>query len=412
MKIVIDRNMPYAKEAFSTLGEVFARDGRDLTAADVRDADALFTRSTTKVNAALLDGSTVRYYGSAVIGTDHIDIPYLESHNIPWTAAPGCNAESVANYVTSALLWLGGKYDFSLKGKTIGIIGCGNVGSKVMRHAKALGLRVLVSDPPKQRSASFANRPTEAREIGGRRSEIPYSPLEQLLAESDIVTCHVPLTKTGPDATYHMLGADQFAQMRPGVIFINAARGPVIVTDALLAQLGTRVAHTVIDCWEGEPAYRTDLLARADIATPHIAGHSYEGKVNGTKIIYKAYLAWLAQNSADAASRDRAKELLRDENIEKLFALPPPPVPHVDLSQSRHDEELLREAVLRVYDIEADSLRLKRSCVEDPVVRAAAFDQQRSKYPMRREFTSTTVTLSNATPEVRGTLQGLGFKVG
>jgi erythronate-4-phosphate dehydrogenase len=400
MKLVIDRNMPYAKEAFSTLGEVLARDGRQLTIADVRDADALFTRSTTRISAALLAGSAVRYYGSAVIGTDHIDIPYLEKQQIPWVAAPGCNAESVANYVTSALLWLGGQHRFTLKGKTIGIIGCGNVGSKVLRHAEALGLNIIVSDPPKQRS-----------EDGDQKSEIPYVTLEQLLAESDIVSCHVPLTKTGPDATFQMLDTPQFAQMKPGVIFINAARGAILSTDALLAVLGTRIAHAVIDCWEGEPTYRTDLLARVDIATPHIAGHSYEGKVNGTKIIYKAYLAWLAETSADPVLRARAKELLREENIEKLFALPTPPVPHIDLPSIKDSEELLRQAVLRVYDIEADSLRLKRSCVEDPVLRAAAFDQQRSKYPMRREFTSTTVTLAKASKKLCATLQGLGFKI-
>jgi erythronate-4-phosphate dehydrogenase len=400
MKITIDRNMPYAKEAFSTLGEVFARDGRDLTIADVRDADALFTRSTTKVNAALLAGSSVRYYGSAVIGTDHIDIPYLESRHIPWVAAPGCNAESVANYVTSALLWLGAQHGFSLKGKTIGIIGCGNVGSKVLRHAKALGLSIIVSDPPLQRAETKLPKPAR------------FASLPELLAESDIVTCHVPLTKTGPDATYQMLNTDQFAQMKPGVIFINAARGAILSTDALLAALGSRVAYTVIDCWEGEPTYRTDLLARADIATPHIAGHSYEGKVNGTKIVYKAYLAWLAQAAGDPSCREHATELLREENIEKLFALPPPPVPHVDLSQIKDTEELLRQAVLRVYDIEADSLRLKRSCVEDPVTRAAAFDQQRSRYPMRREFTSTQVTLKKPTQKLLTTLQGLGFKTG
>ena len=400
MKLVIDRNMPYAKEAFSTLGEVLARDGRQLTIADVRDADALFTRSTTRISAALLAGSAVRYYGSAVIGTDHIDIPYLEKQQIPWVAAPGCNAESVANYVTSALLWLGGQHRFTLKGKTIGIIGCGNVGSKVLRHAEALGLNIIVSDPPKQRS-----------EDGDQKSEIPYVTLEQLLAESDIVSCHVPLTKTGPDATFQMLDTPQFAQMKPGVIFINAARGAILSTDALLAVLGTRIAHAVIDCWEGEPTYRTDLLARVDIATPHIAGHSYEGKVNGTKIIYKAYLAWLAETSADPVLRARAKELLREENIEKLFALPTPPVPHIDLPPIKESEELLRQAVLRVYDIEADSLRLKRSCVEDAMVRAAAFDQQRSKYPMRREFTSTTVTLAKASKKLCATLQGLGFKI-
>ncbi|MCL2103724.1 MAG: 4-phosphoerythronate dehydrogenase, partial [Kiritimatiellaeota bacterium] len=275
MKIVCDKNMPYAFEAFSTLGDVTLKDGRQITAEDVRDAEALFTRSTTKINASLLDGSAVRFYGTAVIGTDHIDIPYLESRGIAWTAAPGCNAESVANYVTAALLSLG-----VWGGMTLGVIGVGNVGRRVCRHGGGLGLRVLANDPPRMRDPNDAEA---ARFVS----------LDHLLAESDIVTCHVPLTRDGQDATFHLFDTPRFAMMKPGAIFINAARGGVADTDALIAALGGgRVAHAVIDCWEGEPAYPPDLLARADIATPHIAGHSYEGKVNGTAMIYRAACAF------------------------------------------------------------------------------------------------------------------------
>ncbi len=382
MKIVCDKNMPYAAEAFGTLGAVLLKDGRQIAPEDVRDADLLATRSTTKVNARLLDGSRVRFYGSGVIGTDHIDIPYLESRGIVWTGAPGCNAESVANYVTAALLWLGGKYGLTLAGKTLGVIGVGNVGRRVCAHARALGLRILANDPPRQRDAADV----EAR---------AFVPLGRVLEESDIITCHVPLTRTGDDATFHLLAAAQFARMRPGVIFINAARGPVIETDALLAALDTRVSHAVIDCWEGEPAYRPDLLSRADLATPHIAGHSYEGKVNGTAIIYRRACGFLGVEPSCP------------------FALPAPPVPEWRADATgRKDEDVLRELVLSVYDIEADSRRLKDSCVADDSQRAASFDAQRGRYPMRREFASTRVTLAGDSPSLCTKVRGLGFQLG
>ncbi|MCL1921521.1 MAG: 4-phosphoerythronate dehydrogenase [Kiritimatiellaeota bacterium] len=381
MKIVCDTNMPYAAEAFGTLGEVTLKDGRLIAADDVRDAEALFTRSTTKVNVRLLDGSAVRFYGSGVIGTDHIDIPCLDARAIAWTAAPGCNAESVANYVTAALLWLGGCHGFTLEGKTLGVVGVGNVGRRVCRHAAGLGLRVLANDPPRTRDP-------------GDREAQTFVSLEQILAESDIVTCHAPLTKTGADATWHLLDTARFGQMKPGAIFINAARGAVADTDALIAALGTRVSHAVIDCWEGEPSYRPDLLARADIATPHIAGHSYEGKVNGTAIVYQKACEFFRRPAACP------------------FTLPPPPVPlcHADAA-GRTDEDVLREVVSQVYDIAADSDRLKTSCVTDTTARAAAFDAQRSRYPMRREFTSTRVSLANATAALKGKFAALGFEV-
>ncbi len=381
MKIVCDRNMPYAAEAFGALGEVVLKDGRQIAAADVRDAGLLITRSTTKVNAALLDGSAVRFYGSGVIGTDHIDIPYLAARGIVWTGAPGCNAESVANYVTAALLWLGGKHGFALEGRTLGVIGVGHVGRRVCAHARALGLRVLANDPPRQRDAA---------DVGARA----FVPLDRVLEESDIITCHVPLTKGGADATFHLLSAVQFARMKPGVILINAARGPVIETDALLPVLGTRVAHAVIDCWEGEPAYRADLLARADLATPHIAGHSYEGKVNGTAIVYRRACAFLGVEATCP------------------FTLPQPPLPHWTADAAgRSDEAVLRELVLSVYDLEADSLRLKESCVPDERARASAFDAQRGQYPMRREFASTRVHVANASDALVAKMTGLGFAV-
>jgi erythronate-4-phosphate dehydrogenase len=381
MKIICDNNMPYAAEAFGTLGEVALREGRAITAADLQGAEILITRSTTKVTRELLTGSRLRFYGSGVIGTDHIDIPYLEQAAIPWSAAPGCNAESVANYLTAALLWLGGKYGFRLAGKTLGVIGVGNVGRKVCAKAEALGMRLLACDPPRQRDPAD----TAARDFVG---------LDQILTDADVITCHVPLTRAGVDRTYHMLDRAAFARMRPGVILVNAARGEVLDTDALLAELGGRVAHAVMDTWEGEPNYRPDLMARVDLATPHIAGHSYEGKVNGTLQVY-----------------ERACQVL---GVAPTFRpqLPAPPVPlwRGDAT-GRADEDLLREAVLAVYDIRADDQRLRASCVADAAARAKAFDRQRKDYPMRREFAATTVHLKHASGALQQKFQRLGFAV-
>lgn len=381
LKIVCDNNMPFAREAFSTLGEVVLREGRSIRASDVRDADLLIARSTTKITRSLLSGSRVRFYGSAVIGTDHIDIPFLEEAGIPWSAAPGCNAESVSNYLTAALLCLGGRHSFCLEGRTLGVVGVGNVGRKVCAKGCALGMRVLACDPPRQQN------PADPEAQG-------FVSFERILAESDVISCHVPLTRSGLHPTWHLFDRAAFARMRSGVVFVNAARGEAVDTDALLDAMGARVAHAVIDTWEGEPEYRPDLLARADIVSPHIAGHSFEGKVNGTIQVYERACAVLG-----VAPSYRP-------------VLPPPPVPEWSADAAgRADEDLLREAVLAVYDILGDDRRLRESCVADPNARAKAFDRQRKEYPMRREFTATAVRLRHAPDTLLAKFRALGFQV-
>jgi len=380
--------MPYAREAFSTLGEITLIPGREICAADVRDADLLITRSTTQINAALLTGSALRFYGSGVIGVDHIDAELLERMGITWSAAPGCNAVSVGNYVTAALLWLGGRHGFELAGRTIGVIGAGNVGRQVRRFCAALGMRVLVNDPPRQRNPADL----EARD---------FVSLEQILGESDVISCHVPLSREGVDRTFHLLGAAELARVREGVILINAARGEVVDTQALLEVIGQRVAHAVIDCWEGEPDYSPALMARADLGTPHIAGHAYEGKVNGTALVYRAACDFLGVEAVYP------------------FTLPAPPVPFIRTAAAgggsgappplRSDEDVLRELVLKVYDIEGDSERLRAACCADGPARAAAFDRQRSAYPMRRQFESTQVEVEGASAALLAKIRGLGF---
>ena len=378
MKIVCSRNMPFVEEAFRTLGETTIFDGRDITAKEVRDADLLAIRSTTKVNAALLDGSRVRFVGTATIGTDHLDIDYLENHSVHWCYSPGCNANSVSEYIAAVLLCFANRHGFTLQGKTLGVVGVGNVGRRVVAKAEALGLRVLQNDPPRRR----AEAPTDT-----------FVELDQLLAESDIVTTHVPMTKNGPDPTYHMANDAFFACMRPGAIFVNAARGPVVNTDALLAAMnGGALAHVALDTWEGEPAIRKDALDAVDLGSPHTAGYSFEGKVAGTVMVYE--------------------EACRFLGIEATWTpddlLPPPALPRVEVdAEGRSTEEALWEVVQQLYDVEREDAALRQE-TQDPAKR---FDDLRKRYAVRREFRYTTVDLSNGTPKLVDALTGLGFNV-
>ena len=381
MKIICATNMPFAEEAFGTLGETRVLEGRHLTAADVHDVDLLALRSTTLVNRALLEGSKVRFIGTATIGTDHLDIPYLEQAGIAWCFAPGCNANSVSEYITAALLHLGQRHGFALDGLTIGVVGIGNVGRRVVQKMEALGLRVLMNDPPRERAGD-----------GG-----PYVPLETILAESDIVTVHVPLNKTGPDRTQHLADAAFFGRMKRGAIFLDAARGAVVDTEALLQALASgQVRHALLDTWEGEPAYRRDIMDRVDLATPHIAGHSFEGKVMGTVLVY----------------REACRVLGVPATWSHEPLMPPASVPAIIVDAAgRPDEAVLHEVVREVYDIAADDRRFRETAVPDEAKRAAHFDRLRKDYPERREFPYTTVTVKQGGAVLRKKLAGLGFAV-
>jgi len=383
MRTVCASGMPFAGEAFRTLGEAVVLDGRAIAAPDVRGADLLAVRSTTRVGRELLAGSAVRFVGTATIGFDHLDTAWLEQAGIRWRHSPGCNANSVSEYVAAALLWLARRRGVPLRGRTLGVIGVGNVGRLVAAKAEALGLRVLRNDPPRERAE-------------GAGGPAPFVPLPRLLDESDAVTLHVPLTREGPDATFHMADAAFFARLKPGATFINSARGPVVETGALLAAIdGGRVAHAVIDTWEGEPAFRADLLGRADLGTPHIAGYSYDGKVAGTVRVYE--------------------EACRFLGIEPAWSpeglLPPPPVPDVAIEAAGVPEEAVLHALVRVvYDIEADDARLREGAGLPEARRAAHFDRLRKEYPERREFRFTRARLAGGPPELVRAAAALGFQ--
>lgn len=381
MKIICATSIPFAKEAFGPLGDLQILPPSEITRGTVRDADILIARSTLKINAALLEGSRVKFVYTCTIGTDHMDLDYLDGAKINWGSAAGCNANSVAEYVTSALLCLARRHQFGLRGKSIAIIGAGNVGSLVVKKAEALGMRALLNDPP-------------LRDSTGDKI---YLPLEEVLPAADIVTMHVPLTKDGKYPTFHMAGKEFFGRVKPGCIFINAARGAVLDSDLFLkVRRDGTVSRAVIDCWEGEPAFRLDVMKAAHIATPHIAGYSFEGKVKGTVMAYRQLCHFLKTTPTWQA--------------EPL--MPPPPVPEITLDASgMPDEAALADIVKRVYDVETDDSLLRASACADPAGRGKNFELMRRNYRMRREFRYTRVVLRNGTASLSESLRKLEFQV-
>ncbi|MFQ6048177.1 MAG: 4-phosphoerythronate dehydrogenase PdxB [Phycisphaerae bacterium] len=380
MKIVADQDIPFVREAFGPLGQVRTAPGRQISPELVRDADVLLVRSVTRVGPDLLANSRVSFVATATIGTDHLDKPFLRQRGIAWADAAGCNANSVAEYVVAALLHLADRRGFSLRGKSLGVIGVGNIGSRVVRYAAALGMNVLQNDPPLQR----------------RTGQAHFVPLQQIL-QADIITLHVPLTRHGPDATWHMVDAGFLARMKPDAYLINTSRGQVVVgRDLRDALRQRRIAGAVLDVWPGEPQIDPDLLQQVQIGTAHIAGYSLDGKVNGTRMIYQA--------------------LCRHFGLQPTWdpqpLMPPPPLPRLELrAAGRQPEQIIRAAVKRVYDIEADDAALRGICRLQPEQRGDYFDRLRRDYPIRREFANTNLILINGDAKVSETLRALGFSV-
>jgi erythronate-4-phosphate dehydrogenase len=379
MKIAVDRNIPLAGSAFGPLGEVTLLETMAVTSGSVRDAGALVIRSETKVGPGLLEGSGVRFVGSATIGTDHIDLPYLASKGITFASAPGSNANSVKEYVLAALLALARRGGFSLRGKTLGVVGVGNVGGRVASMARALGMTVLENDPPL------------AREDGARG----FLPLDDLMG-ADIITLHVPLARTGSDPTFHLFDARRLRAMKPGSILINTSRGAVVETRALdSALLDGHIAAAVLDVWEGEPVIDAALLRRASLGTSHIAGYSIDGKVNAAGMIRAALCRFLKNGSVWDPSGE----------------IPSPPVSSVALPGSGSTEEILGNAVRACYDIECDDRLLRGLLDVPPEERGRYFMGLRTGYRLRREFASMKVIGDPPETSLRRVLTGVGFRL-
>ena len=378
MKIIADENIPSVGQAFAALGEVTLVSGRDLRPEQLHDADILLVRSVTRVDEALLRDSSVGFVGSATIGFDHIDLDYLKRRGIGFSTAPGSNATSAAEYVLSAIMVLSKQCGFALEGKTVGIIGHGNVGSRVRRRLEALGMRCLLNDPP----------------LHSQGDQDAYVDLEQVL-QADMVTLHVPYTRKGRWPTHHLVDADFLTRLRPDTILINTSRGAVIDNPALTDWLARRpAAAAVLDVWEGEPSISLDLMDRVVLATPHIAGYSLDGKLRGTDMIYQSACAYLGQEPVWQVSR-----VLPETTPLELVVTDP-------------DDwfATVRAAVLAGYDIRTDDAQLRAMKEVAANERSAYFDRLRRDYPVRREFSELVVRLDRAAPRVARVLEALGFR--
>lgn len=370
MKILVDENMPYARELFSRLGEVRAVPGRPIPLAELRDADALMVRSVTKVNQSLLTGTPVRFVGTATAGIDHVNQNDLIEAGVGFSAAPGCNAIAVVEYVFSALLLLAELDGFALRDRTVGIVGVGNVGARLQRRLEIFGVRTLLCDPPR----------------AARGDEGHWQTLDELVDEADILTFHTPLYKEGVYKTLHLADETIIRRLKPGAILINACRGPVVDNAALLQCLreGQRLS-TVLDVWEGEPQLDTDLLARVDIGTAHIAGYTLEGKARGTTQVFEAYSAFINQ----------------PQKIELDSLLPAPEFECIRF-HGEPDQSALKRLAHLVYDVRRDDAPL-RKVAGIP----GEFDKLRKNYVERREWSSLTVVCDDEHIAIQ--LSALGF---
>lgn len=372
MKVIVDDKIPFIKGAFEPFADVRYLPGGKISRGDALDADALVIRTRTKCNEALLKGTRVRFIATATIGYDHIDTDYCKAAGIQWVNAPGCNSGSVMQYVASALASLSARKDFCLKDKTIGIVGVGNVGSKIARLAEIFGMKVLLNDPPRER--------TEQSGI--------FIGLHELLQSADIVSLHVPLIMQGVDKTCHLLNRQTLSFMKDGSILFNTSRGEAVDTSALLERLERGKLKTIIDVWENEPEINRDLLERVDIATPHIAGYSLDGKANGTIMSVRsvgAFFGWGLRQWQPGH-------------------VPAPTEPEIILPSGDADmENLLSRAILHTYDIMKDDSRLREHVKN--------FEKQRGSYPPRREFMAYEVKGSDRNVDLAGKLAALGFRL-
>lgn len=330
LKIIADNKIPFLKGRLECLGEVIYTDPSSFTPLLVKDADVLVVRTRTRCDASLLEGSSVKLIATATIGTDHIDLDWCGKNGITVRNAVGCNAPGVAQYVWSSLLRNG----FDPKTDTLGIVGYGHVGSTVAGWGRKLGCRVLVCDPPRKNAGM---------------KDVDYLCIEQLLHDSDVVSIHTPLTYTGEDATYHLIGAERLDMLKRGAILINTSRGSVVDNNAWREHLAQGRTKAIIDTWENEPEIDRGLLSMATIATPHIAGYSLEGKQRATRMALEAIEDYFGVS-------------LDKEGLEKEY---------------RDPEELATEEICTSYNPFVDTNALR----SDP----SAFERLRGDYDYRRE---------------------------
>ncbi|MDP3147930.1 MAG: 4-phosphoerythronate dehydrogenase [Ignavibacteria bacterium] len=375
MKIVVDENVAFAEEAFSKFGEVRLMQGREIDQSVLKDADALIVRSITKINKDLLEGTSVSFVGTATIGTDHVDLNYLLKNSIGFADAKGCNADAVAEYVFTALFSAVVKQNISLKDKTIGIVGVGNIGSRIVRIAEAYGLKVLMNDPPRQK----------------KELNTAFVSLEEILT-AEIITIHTPLTYEGDDKTFHLFNRNVLAKLKEGTIFINASRGEVVDNTALFDLLDEKKITAILDVWENEPNIDKELIKKVLFTTPHVAGYSLEGKINGTRMMVDAMNKFF------------------NKNILWKPTLPECKYSEIEIAFPGSKEEYFYVLFKKIYDIEEDSKRLKTFSGNKESL-GKYFDALRKEYPLRREFTNYSIKANALSEELAKFLQALRFNL-
>jgi len=378
LKIVIDENIALGKEAFSGLGEVSLMPGRKIVRNSLMHAEALIVRSITKVNKDLLEGTPVKFVGTATIGTDHVDSGYLASRGIKFADAKGCNADAVTEYVFAAIFNLFASRKVNLRDKTLGVVGAGNIGSRVARIAEVLGMKVLKNDPPLERIYGSG-----------------FVSLDEIL-NADIITFHVPLNLEGEDKTYHLMDEKKLSGLSENCILINSSRGPVVDNTALKNILKEKKFTAVLDVWENEPSIDAGLLKYTEIGTPHIAGYSFEGKLNGTRMIHSALAEFLGEHNRSqdwlSLSPGLTDNILNFDDGMSLAAS-------------------LNYIMKKAYDIRKDDEKLRNIINLPPNSQFSYFDQLRKEYPLRRELSSYMVKLKKKDPGIEKILKAFRIKV-
>ena len=380
MKIVADKDIPLAETLFSKIGDVTLIDGRLINRDHIRVTDLLVVRTVTRISEELLHDSKIRVVASATSGVDHVDREYLQRNGIEFFHAAGANAGAVAEYVLSALCVLAGLDGFELRDKRVGIIGCGNVGSRVLRLLEILGVDCVVNDPPLR------------DQTGNRRR---YRELDELMS-ADIISLHVPLLDEGPYPTRHLVDREFLGNLRSDITLINTSRGGVVDETALADFLRcTPGARVVLDVWDNEPVIDAALLRGTIIATPHIAGYSLEGKIRATHMIFQQVCKHLG------VAYDEA------DTIPGIIG----PKTGITFTAIEAEDEILRFAILAGYDVRSDSAALRRILELQPVERDAYFDDLRRTSTMRREFSAMTIRLPEGHRGLRDRLTALGFEL-
>lgn len=377
VRISADENIPLLTSFFSEFGPINTFAGRSVSRDDLLQTDILLVRSVTRVDEKLLAGTPVKFVGTATIGTDHIDLDYLKQAGIGFASAPGCNAQAVVDYVLSALSVLVDARDQKFDDLVVGIVGVGNVGYCLRQRLERMGVRVLATDPFRKED-----------DVGSLVS------LDEVLT-ADVVSLHTPLTTDGDYPTWHLINAERLAQMKPDACLINSCRGAVVDNQALKSHLATMSEfEAILDVWEHEPELDLDLMKACLLATPHIAGYSLDGKMNGTEIIYRAVCEFLG-----LPIRRKLGQFLPEPGIKRVNFTDQVPV-----------HQALRTAIRAAYEVRVDDGKM-RTAMRRASSRKAAFDQLRRDYPLRRDIPTMRVGVPAKCQELHEVLDAAGFDV-